>query len=230
MPRINIDEKLFADPRFKYLESKIGYEMAIGQCVKLWFLAQKYYVPNRQAIPGVMMTIAGLPVSHLLDCGLIDEADGGFVASGCEDQFNWLFKSIENGKKGGRRTHGLPMGKAQLPQRVTTSSSSSSSSNTVATTATKKESKQVGRVLESGEVDNFIENLRANLEIARKPVGRGLAVQLLRTFDNQSEAEDWLGMVFKSASSKTDDVDGKVKYIQAAMASHIKQEAQANGN
>ena len=231
MPRINMEDSLFCDDRFMRLVEIMGDRAsALGSLVLAFKLAQKHWIPNKQLIPKDEFGM--IPNwGHIINCNLAKESDIGFYVKGTESCTEWWFNAQAKGRKGGaasakaRSTTGSPQVNLAQP------SSSSSSSNTIIATkvVTNENPKQVGRILEQGEVERFTENLRASLEIEKKPVSRGLVVQYLRTFDAPKDAEDHIEGIFGSAVSKAESVDGQVKYIQASMASHVKQEAQ-HGN
>ncbi len=230
MPRINIEESLWSDDRYQNLTALTGNRaIAAGAIILAFVTAQKYWIPNKHPIPKKEWDRLSLS-KELVDVGMAEIMEDGVYVKGSKDQFNWWFKKQESGRIGGlAKASNAKHISSDVKQNVPSSSSSSSSSRTITTNVRKEERKQVGRVLEPGEVERFTENLRTSLEIEKKPVSRGLVVGYLRTFDTPKDAEDHIEGVFKSAVSKASEVDGQVKYIQAAMANHTKQEL-AYGN
>lgn len=102
MARINIEEKLFADARFVALCNKVSRREAIGMMVDAWLLAQKHWLKDHKYIPEQEFLMAGL--EPLLECFFAQKMDNGYYIRGSEDQFGWLKKRQEDGKKGGKRS------------------------------------------------------------------------------------------------------------------------------
>lgn len=102
MARINIEEKLFADARFVALCNKVSRREAIGMLVDAWLLAQKHWLKDHQYIPEQEFLMAGL--EPLIGCFFAQKMDNGYYIKGSEDQFGWLKKRQEDGKKGGKRS------------------------------------------------------------------------------------------------------------------------------
>jgi hypothetical protein len=102
MARINIEEKLFADARFVALCNKVSRREAIGMMVDAWLLAQKHWLKDHKYIPEQEFLMAGL--EPLIECFFAQKMDSGYYIKGSEDQFGWLKKRQEDGKKGGKRS------------------------------------------------------------------------------------------------------------------------------
>lgn len=97
--RINVEAKFWSDIRREMLAMKIGDSEAIGQCLKLWRVAQTYWVRG-ELIPESAFQYFGLSES-LFDVDLAVRRDGGIYARGSKDYFAWLIQKSEAGKKGG---------------------------------------------------------------------------------------------------------------------------------
>lgn len=139
MARINIEDSLWADPRFQDLMIKVGNRhMAKGMVLELWTLAQKYWIASRgEGIPKPAWDSAGMP-SALIECNLARDNGDFIYAVGSKEQFAWLNANSENGKRGGpaaAKTRVEKIKKSKRPKssrhvenRPDTSSYSSSSS------------------------------------------------------------------------------------------------------
>lgn len=98
MARINVEDELFADFRFQDLCSTLGdIEKALGKMVRLWIVAQKYWVDNQALIP--FQVFEKGPWEACLNAGLVEKRDTGYYVCGSEKQFSWLTKASEAGKK-----------------------------------------------------------------------------------------------------------------------------------
>jgi len=101
MARINIEDGLWSDPRFMRLCIKLGDEMrAVGAVVIAWKVAQKYWCPDKQAIPNAAFESAALPI-QLVEVGLAESIASGIRMRGSEEHFAWWFQRQEAGRKGG---------------------------------------------------------------------------------------------------------------------------------
>lgn len=112
MARINIEETLFVDPRFRALSRKIGNRQAIGTVVDLFRLAQLHWcridketgLHSKSLIPFELYELEDFP-QELIDFGMVVKKEGGFYVRGSEDHFAWLVQKREAGQKGGRPKH-----------------------------------------------------------------------------------------------------------------------------
>lgn len=101
MARINIEDQLFTDGRFKVFSQGKDEALAIGQMVILWRLAQTYWLPEKKNVPKNVLKSLNF-YEDLIKSDLIEEKNDGFYVRGSENQFNWWFSKQNNGKKGGR--------------------------------------------------------------------------------------------------------------------------------
>lgn len=100
MPRINVDDKFFADHRYYDLAEKIGCRiMALGVAVSFWRLGQQYY-KNQKPIPKAIF-FKQKHAQEFLDVGLARRIRGGFYIHGSESHFAWIVSRIESSRKGG---------------------------------------------------------------------------------------------------------------------------------
>lgn len=101
MARINIEDSLYRDGRFINLFLKLkSMETAIGALVRVWSVAQKWYLIDDGMIPFDEWTKQGL--NDLVIEVHLAERVGDFVrVCGADEQFAWLKQKVEAGRKGG---------------------------------------------------------------------------------------------------------------------------------
>lgn len=100
MPRINIEEKFFHDPRIQILGNKLGnLDTAYGIMLRLFRLAQDYYREDVD-IPDELIDMA-FPKDHLIECKLIEKTESGYYVKGSNSYFDWINQRVEAGRKGG---------------------------------------------------------------------------------------------------------------------------------
>lgn len=102
MARLNIEDSLWADPRFQDLMIAVkNRHAAKGMVIELWSMAQKFWLASRgQGIPKAAWIEAEMP-SALVECKLAKDNGDFIYAAGSKEQFAWLSACSENGKKGG---------------------------------------------------------------------------------------------------------------------------------
>lgn len=130
MPRINVEESIYSDPRFQDFCIAVGNKyLAIGYMVGAWTLAQRYWCPGRLAIPENEFKASGLP-DALIQCRLAESSSDGIRIKGSEDHFAWWFKRQEAGRLGGlAKASNAKQTLANVYQNVANLPSSSSSSS-----------------------------------------------------------------------------------------------------
>jgi hypothetical protein len=102
MARINIEDSLYKDNRFISLFMELNsVETAIGALIRVWSVAQEYYLKDDRKIPLEVWKKQGLN-DAVLRCGLATEENGRISVSGADSQFKWLLQRVEAGKLGGR--------------------------------------------------------------------------------------------------------------------------------
>lgn len=126
MARVTIDSSLFTDPRFNKALVVLGAKETIGQWVMLLFAAEKYYLSHGY-IPTEILRHASID-SCFRDFELIIETDGGYKLFNQDEQFSWLRKQAENGRKGG-------LARASNAKRALSASSDSSQIKPTITTS-----------------------------------------------------------------------------------------------
>lgn len=100
MARINIDDKLFADPRFKALCRLVGSEeTALGRMVLVFRMGQEYFTDGEKLIPHEIWDIQGF--DHVEKVGFVERHEAGIYVKGSEDHFDWLIKKRSAAKAGG---------------------------------------------------------------------------------------------------------------------------------
>lgn len=96
MPRLNVEEEWFTDPRRTRLATLVGGVLqADGVALTAWKLAQHYWFKGRELIPEHAWKGSGLP-DALFECGLAErQPDGRIYVRGSEDKFAWYQPKIE---------------------------------------------------------------------------------------------------------------------------------------
>lgn len=131
-PRLNFEDSIFKDARFYKLVALCGNDLdtACGALLRAWSLAQKWFLTPSKMVPisewekqdmRAAIIESGMAVLH-----------GDFVyVRGSVEQFSWLEKARESGKKGGKGRakiiEEIPKGTLTDPKGSLTSSSFSSS-------------------------------------------------------------------------------------------------------
>lgn len=110
MARINIDDELHADHRFKRLVRKLGNEdLATGMLYRFWRIAQDFWA-NGELLPKSEFDAEDFQV--LLDVGLAEERPEGIYAKGSEQRFGWYVQrcraSEAKAKKAPETKPGVP--------------------------------------------------------------------------------------------------------------------------
>lgn len=176
MPRINIEDSLALDERFRFLTKLVGCEFkAFGICYRLWRIAQNYWVPNKLPIPKNIMDLSGLPLKELFDAQLITFIEGGVYAHGSENQFEWLISCHENGKKGGRPkkiNNLIKPDPNQTLTRLKPSSSSSSSSSNINKYIVRQAEPDISFVENKTAVNNDIDEYKEAIEYLNSKTGK----------------------------------------------------------
>lgn len=112
MARINIEDSLYKDTRFSDLYIKLGsVETALGALIRVWTVAQEYYLKDDRKIPKSVWVQQRLN-NEVLNCGLATEKNERIEVAGADEQFKWLLQRVEAGRKGGqakgKQDHNLP--------------------------------------------------------------------------------------------------------------------------
>jgi len=199
MPRINIEDSLTVDERFKYFARAIGNTYtAIGICYSLWRLAQNYWVKGESPIPKDVMDLTDFPVDLLIKSKLLIEEPTGFYAAGSKEQFKWLMNCHINGGKGGRPKKNnditKPIGIPLAPHGEPSSSSSSSSSLT-----TTREINKFEETFEpvNPEISEAVSSIYKQFkQTVPKDVRRNLA-RIKNHFENRESFANWSNEIFE---------------------------------
>jgi hypothetical protein len=100
MPRINIEDKWWSDPRRTLLGEKLGSAAyATGVFFEAVRVAQQYY-RDKKLVPKTIFDCLK-DADKLLEVGLAKVTEEGVYLSGAEDHLGWLSARIEAGRKGG---------------------------------------------------------------------------------------------------------------------------------
>ncbi len=101
MARINVEEKWWTDPRRDKLIRLIGdSDVADGRAIKLWRLAQSYWVKQYALIPDNIF-IHFPDFEKLIECGLVQKTEAGFYTRGAKEFLTWNTERRESGRIGG---------------------------------------------------------------------------------------------------------------------------------
>lgn len=100
MPRINLEDELFEDDRYKALEDEIGKFMALGVMGHAFKMAQNFWVQGK-LIPLDLWKMRKFP-RQIFEVGLAEIRPEGVYIRGSEERFLWLMNSVKNGALGGR--------------------------------------------------------------------------------------------------------------------------------
>lgn len=103
MARVNIEEKVFADPRFRALALKLGdEEKAMGRLVFVFRMAQEYWADDGKFIPTEIWDINDYKILEAV--GFAERTPDGIYIKGIAERADWLRKKVAAGKVGGRRS------------------------------------------------------------------------------------------------------------------------------
>lgn len=101
MARINIEDKIWSDSRFKALAHRLGdEEKAVGRMIRAWRVAQEWWVKDQQLIPENIWAMNQLG-DELFECMLARKTRDGIYVSGATEQFSWLIAKKKAGKLSG---------------------------------------------------------------------------------------------------------------------------------
>lgn len=100
MARLNIEDSIFKDFRFFTLAQKMGSpSAALGELVRAWMLAQKWYLVGDRSIPMIEWQKQALCES-IIESGLASITEsGGVRVAGADEQFAWLLQRSESGRR-----------------------------------------------------------------------------------------------------------------------------------
>jgi hypothetical protein len=103
MARINIDDRLYADPRFKALCRLTGSEeMALGRMVLVFRMAQEYFCQDSKFIPCDIWDIQAF--DYVEKVGLAERHEDGIYVKGSSESFDWLLKRKAAARAGGQKS------------------------------------------------------------------------------------------------------------------------------
>lgn len=100
MARINIEDSIFNDGRFKALEIKHGPIISIGIVVTAFKMAQTYWLKDRSLIPYSEFIFNPI-FEDMLTVGLAEKRENGVYIRGSEEQFAWIAQRQKASKIGG---------------------------------------------------------------------------------------------------------------------------------
>jgi hypothetical protein len=91
MARVNIEDELHADPRFRALVRRLGDEdRAVGMLHRFWRIAQRYWGNEKQLVPDDVFALEDLEV--LVGVGFAVRKAEGVYARGAEERFDWYLQ------------------------------------------------------------------------------------------------------------------------------------------
>lgn len=104
--RINFEDSLFKDSRFTDLMLKMGSkETAIGSLVFAWMVAQSFWMRSDNGIPKTEWRKQKLR-NEIIEVGLAEDRGEFVYISGSKEQFAWIRKATEAGRRGGLKSRG----------------------------------------------------------------------------------------------------------------------------
>ncbi len=93
LARLNLEDTIDADPRFKRLVKILGNEdQALGMIVRFWRLAQLHWGKD-ELVPFDHFELDGF--GPILTAGLAEKRAGGMYAKGSEERFAWYRQKLE---------------------------------------------------------------------------------------------------------------------------------------
>jgi len=99
MPRINVEEGFWSDPRFEALVAEVGDKWkAVGLAVCFWRSAQHAWREEKGIDRSIFDRVFD---DALIKCGLARVQNGHIFAAGAQDAFKWLKDREEAGRRGG---------------------------------------------------------------------------------------------------------------------------------
>ena len=99
MPRLNIEDRWFSDPRRAELIAKIGEALTDGSAVKIWKVAQDYYRIKKLVPENIFQKLISSDL--FLKFGLAKKLEEGVYVCGSNELFAWLAIRVQAGKSGG---------------------------------------------------------------------------------------------------------------------------------
>jgi hypothetical protein len=125
MPRINVEEDWYSNPRREALIKKVGNSLlADGVALSMWKLSQGYYQKGHLFIPPEIFEM--IPYwKEFEECLLAKREKEGIYICGTKDNFLWMTRRKEAGRIGGvasaaKRKQVLSTAKAPLKHRLST--------------------------------------------------------------------------------------------------------------
>ena len=107
MARVNVEDEIEFDPRFKALARRLGCEdRARGMLVRFWRTAQTHW-GRGELVPRELFNVGDF--GEILAVGLAEDRGTGFYARGSEERFAWYVQVCQAGKrrsKGPRNKNG----------------------------------------------------------------------------------------------------------------------------
>lgn len=98
MARINFEDEIAIDHRFRHLVRKVGDEdKANGMLLRFWRIAQRYWGQG-ELVPKKVFELEEL--HSILECDLAEERPDGIYAKGTEKRFQWYVQKCDASKKG----------------------------------------------------------------------------------------------------------------------------------
>lgn len=101
MARINVEQELFMDPRFKSLVRTLNHreDEALGLVVRWWLTAQEWWgKEGRQLVPDQFFQLGHW--DQLATVGLAEKRDAGWYAKGSEERFKWYADICDKSRHG----------------------------------------------------------------------------------------------------------------------------------
>jgi hypothetical protein len=190
MPRINIEEKWWSDPRRMTLTAKLGMGTADGCFFILARLAQEH---NGEPFDATGM-VPDEWIQAILSCGLAIGQPNAIYIKGSREHHNWIKSQRERASLGGRKSNKLREATAKQTQANAQPSSSSSSSSLTTTSEIEKFEESFEPA--SPEISEAVVSIYKQFNQAvPKDVRRSLA-RIKNHFENRESFANWSNEIF----------------------------------
>ena len=126
MPRINVEEEWFSDPRREALKERVGLSVDTV-ALAMWRIAQRAYRQETLVDPKLFEMMPHW--KEFEEVGLAERRGNEVYICGMDEKFSWIRKNKESGRLGGLANASVRLAKLSETKRNLPSSSSSSSSS-----------------------------------------------------------------------------------------------------
>lgn len=209
MPRINIEDSIYRDPRYQEYMLRCGSRReAIGGWVEVLMAGQKYFLSHGE-IPIEKFYALGLD-ERLIETGLVKKTPTGVVIIGQAEHFAWLKKRSEAGHKGGvasaearEAKYGSSQPKVEAMLEIPEANSSNPKQKQASSSFSYSKKKEYIRASGDAPEQSLFEiwnSNRGNLPEAKALSKKRSAASKLRWLEHPSQ-EYWVSVVARAAAS-----------------------------